>query len=76
MPGGRLEEKETGELLVCLAFTSDERKWKLGLAAVLRGAASVRAALRLWVAWVAAIITLLMRSHFFLHLGFSTTGLP
>lgn len=30
-----MEEKETGELLVCLAFTSDDRKWKLRLAAVM-----------------------------------------
>lgn len=30
-----MEEKEMGELLVCLAFTSDDRKWKLRLAAVI-----------------------------------------
>lgn len=30
-----MEEKEMGELLVCLAFTSDDRKWKWRLAAVI-----------------------------------------
>lgn len=66
-----------GELRVCLAFTSDDRKWKLRLAVVIFGATSVRITLKLWISRVAAIIKLFTRSHFFnKHFKFSVTGLP
>jgi len=77
VPGGRLEEKEMGELRVCLAFTSDDRKWKLRLAVVIFGATSVRIPLKLWISRITAIIKLFTRSHFFNKpFKFSVTGLP
>lgn len=60
-----------GELRVCLAFTSDDRKWKLRLAT------SVRIPLKLWVSRITAVIKLFTRSHFFNKpFKFSVTGLP
>lgn len=54
-----------GELRVCLAFTSDDRKWKLRLAVVIFGATSARITLKLWISRITAMIKLLTRLHFF-----------
>lgn len=57
-----------GELQVCLAFTSDDRKWRWRLAAgsVRRGgAAAVPTTSKLWMTHVVAIVKLFTPSHLF-----------
>lgn len=77
VPGGREEEKEMGELQVCLAFTSDDRKWRWRLAAgsVRRGGATaVPTTSKLWMTHVVAVVKLFTSSHlFFFH---KASGFP
>lgn len=66
-----------GEQQVCLAFTSDDRKWRWRLAAgsVRRGgAAAVPTTSKLWMTHVVAVVKLFTSSHlFFFH---KASGFP